>query len=322
MSKNPLPVRSPLDVLRLDYPHYQMTMRSIWDKLFYLAEANAPGVQPRFAQAETAERLREKLQVPLRKFTTTEPSIARVWDVLLGGKDNFAVDRAQAQRLLTVFPRAAELARESRQFQRRAVAYAAGADIRQFLDVGCGLPTAPNTHETAQAIRPGVIAVYADNDEMVLSHAQSILAKAEGVLTIAGDMAYPDEILYDWRARKTLNFYEPLCVVLTMALHFYDADKARQIVAGFIGGIPYGSYVILSVGQLEGAIGEQFTKEYSAGQIYHHTQAHVAHFMDGLRLVHPGVTEARTWRAPTFTPDELGRGHIWAAVGRKAETAP
>lgn len=318
MSKNPLPVRSPLDVLRLDFPQYQMTMRTIWDKLFYMAEASEPEVQPRFVQAQTAERLREKLQVPIRKFTTAEPSIARLWDVLLGGKDNFAVDREQAQKLLTVFPRAAGLALESRQFQRRAVAYAAGANIRQFLDVGCGLPTSPNTHETVQEIRPGAIAVYIDNDELVLSHAQSILARAEDVLAIAGDVAYPDEILYDWRVRKTLNFYEPMCVVLTMTLHFFDADKARKIVAQFVDGIPYGSYVILSVGQLEGETGAQFTRAYRAGRTYHHTQDDVARFLSGLELVHPGITEARTWRAPAFKPEDLRHGHIWAGVGRKA----
>jgi hypothetical protein len=321
MSKNPLPVRSPLDVLRLDFPQYQITMRTIWDKLFYMAEAREAEVQPRFAQAETAERLREKLQVPIHKFTTAEPSIARVWDVLLGGKDNFAVDRAQAQKLLKVFPRAAELARESRQFQRRAVAHVSGADVRQFLDVGCGLPTSPNTHETAQEIRPGAITVYADNDELVLSHAHSILAKAEGVLVIAGDVAYPDEILYDWRVRKKLNFYEPMCVVLTMTLHFYDADKARQIVTRFVDGIPYGSYVILSVGHLEGETGNQFTAEYRAGRLHHHGQDDVASFLHGLDPVGPGITEARRWRAPVVSLESSRDGHIWAGVGRKVGPA-
>ena len=125
MTKNPLPVRSPLDMLQLDFPPYQITMRTIYGKLFYLAEATSPHVQPRFAQAETAERLRAKLRAPIRHFTTSEPSIPRVYDYLLGGKDHFASDRDQARKLLHVFPRAAELARESRQFQRRAVTYAA-----------------------------------------------------------------------------------------------------------------------------------------------------------------------------------------------------
>jgi hypothetical protein len=294
MSNNPLPVRSPLDVLRLDFPEYQLTMRAICGKLFYLAEADRPHVQPRFAQAETTERLRAKLQAPIQPFiSAAEPSIPRVYDYLLGGKDNFAADREQAQKLLRVFPRAAELARESREFQRRAVTYVAGRGIRQFIDLGCGLPTAPNTHETARAIQPDATAVYVDNDEQVLSHAQNILAKTDGVLSVAGDLGYPDEILYDWRIRQAVDFYQPTCLVITMTLHFYDAETARRIAAQFISGIPDGSYVIISAGQLEGEAGEQFTAEYRAGQLHHHGEDEVASFLDGLEPVAPGITEAR-----------------------------
>jgi hypothetical protein len=318
MNSSPPPVGSPLDTLQLDFPHYRITMRNITGKLFYLAEARDSHVQPWFAQAETVDRLRGKLKVPVREFTTTEPSIPRVWDVLLGGKDNFAVDREQAARLLKVFPRAAELARESRQFQCRAVMYVAGQGVRQFIDAGCGLPSAPNTHETAQRIQPGAIVVYADNDEQVLSHARSILARADGVLQIAGDIGYPDEILCDWRVRQPLDFHQPICVVMTMTLHFYDTENARRIAARFIDGIPDGSYVILSVGQLEGETSDQFTKEYQAGHLHHHTAEDVASFMDGLHLVDPGITEARKWRAPAFIPDDPRRGRIWAAVGQKA----
>jgi hypothetical protein len=322
MSKNPLPVRSPLDVLRLGFPEYQITMRAICGKLFYLADATAPGIQPTFAQAETTERLRTKLQAPIRPFTSvSEPSIPRVYDYLLGGKDNFAADRQQAQKLLKVFPRAAELARESRQFQRRAVAYVAGRGIRQFIDLGCGLPTVPSTHETARAIQPDATVVYVDNDEQVLSHAQNILAKTEGVLSVAGDISYPDEILYDWRIRQAVDFCQPVCLVITMTLHFYNREAARRIAAGFIGGIPYGSYVIVSAGQLEGEAGEQFTREYRPGQLHHHGQDEVASFLDGLEPIGPGVTEARRWRAPVASLEGGRPGHIWAGAGRKTGTA-
>jgi hypothetical protein len=321
MSNNPLPVRSPLDVLRLDFPEYQITMRAICGKLFYLAEADRPHVQPWFAQAETTDRLRAKLRAPIRPFVpATEPSIPRVYDYLLGGKDNFAADREQAQKLLKVFPRAAELAQESREFQRRAVTYVAKAGIRQFIDLGCGLPTAPNTHETARAIQPDAMVAYVDNDEQVLTHAQNILAKTDGVLSVAGDLGYPDEILYDWRIRQALDFYQPICLVMTMTLHFCDAVTARKIAAQFIGGIPYGSYVIVSVGQLEGDTGEQFTREYRAGRLHHHSQDEVASFLNGLEPVGPGVTEARGWRAPVASLDGGRRGHIWAGAGRKTGT--
>jgi hypothetical protein len=309
-------------MLRLDFPDYQITMRAIGGKLFYLAEASRPQVQPRFAQAETTGRLRAKLRAPIRPFVpATEPSIPRVYDYLLGGKDNFAADRDQAQKLLRVFPRAVELARESRQFQRRAVTYVAGRGIRQFIDLGCGLPTAPNTHQTARDIQPDATVVYVDNDAQVLSHAQSQLAKTEGVLSVAGDVEYPDEILYDWRIRQAVDFCQPVCLVLTMTLHFYHAATARRIAAQFTGGLPYGSYVIVSAGQLEGEAGEQFTREYRAGQLHHHGQDEVASFLNGLEPVGPGITEARRWRARVASLDGGRRGHIWAGVGRKAESA-
>jgi hypothetical protein len=318
MSGSPLPVRSPLDVLQLEFPQYRISMQTIWDKLFYLAEATESGVQPRFAQAETTERLRVKLSVPVRPFNPGEPSIARVWDVMLGGKDNFRVDREQAAQLLRVFPRAAELARESRQFQARAVQYVAARGVRQFIDVGCGLPTIPNTHESAQDVQPDAVVVYADNDEQVLTHAASLLAKAKGVVTVAGDLTYPDEILYDWRVRQALDFFQPMCLVLAMTVHFYDADTARQLTRRLIDGMPYGSYLVLSAGQLEGELGEELSAQYRAGQLHHHGRDTVASFLDGLALVEPGLTEARAWRGIHSAPGtHSGRGHIWAAVGYK-----
>jgi len=321
MSGSPLPVRAALDVLRLDFPSHHITMQAIGDKMFYLAEATGSHVQPRFAQAETTERLRAKLSTPVKEFTTTQPSIPRVWDVLLGGKDNYAVDRDQAAKLLSVFPRAAELARESREFQRRAVTHAAETGVRQFLDLGCGLPTSPATHEVAQAMHAGSTVVYVDNDQIVMSHAHNILARTPGVLAVAGDLQHPDEILYDWRVRQVLNFHQPIAVVLAMTLHFFDPGTARTISQQLAAGIPPGSYLIVSVGQLDGEIGQQFTAEYGAGQLHHHTRADLAAFLADLKLIEPGIVDARAWRAPVVLTDRFRRGHIWAAVGRKP-TAP
>jgi hypothetical protein len=317
MGANPLPVRSALDVLALEFPHHCITMRAIGDKMFCLAEAADAHVQPRFAQAETTDRLRAKLSTPVREFTTADPSIPRVWDVLLGGKDNFAADREQAAKLLAVFPRAAELARESRGFQRRAVRFAATAGVRQFLDIGCGLPTSPSTHEVAQEAQPGAAVVYADNDELVMSHARNLLARAPGVLAVAGDVTRPDEILYDWRVRQVLSFHQPICVVLTMTLHFFGKATALAITRELIAGVPPGSYLIVSVGQLDGEIGQQFSGQYDAGRLHHHTRADLTAFLFGLELTKPGITEARTWRSPIEVTAHDRRGHVWAAVGRK-----
>jgi hypothetical protein len=175
-----------------------------------------------------------------------------------------------------------------------------------------------NTHETARDIQPGAAIAYVDNDEQVLSHAQNHLARTEGVLSVAGDVEYPDEILYDWQIRRALDFYQPMCLVITMTLHFWDAATARKIAAQFIGGIPYGSYVIVSVGQIEGDTGEQFTREYRAGPLHHHSADEVASFLGGLEPVGPGITEARRWRAPVVSLEAGRRGHIWAGAGRKA----
>ena len=152
---------------------------------------------------------------------TTVSHSARIWNYWLGGKDNFEADRAQARNVLEVYPQAAELVIQARQFQARAVAYAAQQGIGQFLDVGCGLPTAPNTHQTAQAITPDARVVYVDNDAQVLTHARNLLAQSTGVLACAGDLAYPAEILYDWRVRRFLDFHQPLCLVLAMTMHFF-----------------------------------------------------------------------------------------------------
>ena len=318
---NPLPVRSPLEVLARDFPRYRIWMRGIGGRLFYLAEAVDPHVQPRFAQAETIERLRAKLATPVRPFDASEPSIPRVWDVLLGGKDNFAADRDQAARLLAVYPRAADLARERRQFQGRALTYVAGAGIRQFLDLRCGLPTAPSTHETAHASQPGAAVVYVDNDEQVMSHAQNILARAPGVLAVAGDLTHPGEILYDWRIREVIDFRQPICLVLTMTLHFLCAETARAITGQLIAGVPDGSYLITSVGHLDGRAGRQFTSHYNAGDLHHHSRADVAGFLAGLDLITPGITDARAWHPPRVIASDSRRGHIWAAVARKPAPA-
>ena len=319
MSKNSLPMRSALDALRLDFPQYEIQTQNVWDKLFYIAEAREDGIQPVFVQAESTDRLQAKLRGPIRPFRSAgEPSIPRVYDYLLGGKDNFAADREQAKKLLKVFPCAGRLARESRQFQSCAVRYVASRGVAQFIDLGCGLPTSPNTHETAQEVQPHARTVYVDNDELVLSHAQNILARSKDVLAVAGDLEYPDEILYDWRVRKFIDFFQPICVVSTMTLHFYEAQTARKIMAQVIDHIPYGSYVVLSVGQLDGDSGEEFTREYDAAPLYHHGQDDVASFLEGLETVGPGVTEAYRWRAPVPRLDGPRRGHIWAAVGHKS----
>jgi SAM-dependent methyltransferase len=319
-TSNPLPVRSPLDMLRLDYPGHAITQRAIWGKQFYIAAARQPRVQPVYAQAATIDRLREKLQrVVLHEINTSRPSIPRVYDFLLGGKDNFAADRIQAETLLDIYPRSAELARESRNFQQRAITYTAQAGITGFIDLGCGLPTAPSTHETARAVQPAAQVAYIDNDAMVLSHARSLLAGDGGVTVLDGDLACPEEIFCDWRLRQAIDLTRPMCVVLTAMLHFFDADAAQRIVAEITDAIAPGSYLIVSVVQADGDLAERGTAGYQPARLHHHGPDALAGFLAGLDLIAPGITQGRAWRAPSFIPNETG-AHIWAAVAQKAGT--
>ena len=197
--------------------------------------------------------------------------------------------------------------------------YVAGANIRQFIDVGCGLPTPPNTHQTALSSLCGGRR-WCGWTTMSRSSLTPRMSWPQPKTSIR----LPVTSTIRTRSSTTgasgrmVNFYQPLCLVLTMALHFYDTEAARRITARFIDAIPYGSYLVCSVGQLEGEAGPQFSRQYSAGRLFHHNRDDVTSFLDGLELVHPGVTEARTWRAPMFAPLNGRRGHIWAAVGRKA----
>ena len=308
-------------MLRLECPDYRIDQRIIGDRLFYIADAAGPGVQPRFAQAGTVDRLRSKLRMPEAEFSAGAPSIARVYDVLLGGKDNFAADRDQAQQVLQVYPQAAELAIQARQFQARAVTHVANAGIGQFLDVGCGLPTAPNTHETAQAVQPDARVVYVDNDAQVLSHARNLLARSPGVLACAGDLHYPTEILYDWRIRAFLDFGQPVCLILAMTMHFFGPDQAGKITAEFIAGLPPGSYVIMSVVGGDAELGEQMARTYTTAPVCNHGPGGLARLMGGLDITEPGIVPARHWRAPALVPGHR-RGQAWAAVGRKPPAQP
>ena len=242
----------------------------------------------------------------MEPFDTTRPNIARVWDYWLGGKDNFAADRELAQNLLAVHPPSAQMARENRQFLGRAVRYVAARGVRQFIDVGAGLPTAVNTHDIAQEIAPQARVAYVDNDPMVISHARSLLARSPGVIAVPGDMREPDGILADAGLKELIDLAEPACVILSAILHFADAGTARDVAGAFARAVVPGSYLIISVGSGNPSEGENFTSAYTAGRVYIHSLAEVRSFFDGLELVPPGVVAVTCWPgdapAPAGTP--------------------
>jgi len=239
-------------------------------------------------------------------FDPTRPNIARVWDYWLGGKDNFAADRELAQKMLAVHPVSAQMARENRQFLGRAVRYVAARGVRQFIDVGAGLPTALNTHDIARRVDPEARVAYVDNDPIVISHGRSLLAKSPGVIAVPGDMRDPERILADAGLAELIDLAEPACVILSAVLHFADAGTARDVAAVFARAIVPGSYLIISVGTGSRSESDNFTSAYTAARIYIHSPEEVASFFTGLELVPPGVVSVRCWYgdgpAPNLKP--------------------
>ena len=242
----------------------------------------------------------------MEPFDPTRPNIARVWDYWLGGKDNFAADRELAQKMLAVHPVSAQMARENRQFLGRAVRYVAARGVRQFIDVGAGLPTALNTHDIARRVDPEARVAYVDNDPIVISHGRSLLAKSPGVIAVPGDMRDPERILADAGLAELIDLAEPACVILSAVLHFADAGTARDVAAVFARAIVPGSYLIISVGTGSRSESDNFTSAYTAARIYIHSPEEVASFFTGLELVPPGVISVRCWYgdgpAPNLKP--------------------
>ncbi len=258
------------------------------------------------------------------EFDTTVAHPARVWDYLLGGKDNFAADRAAGERLLQVMPEMGLVARGGREFLARAVRYlAADAGIRQFLDIGTGLPTADNTHEVAQRAAPDSRIVYVDNDPIVLTHARALLTSDPRGETayISADMQDTDTILGE--AGRTLDFTEPVAVMLLAVLHFIpDSDEPHAIVARLMRAVPSGSYLVISHASSDimartAAAGAETYNEHSAVSINLRTEQQVTRFFDGLDLVPPGMTPLGHWRPGPVDVGSLPWLPTYTAVGRK-----
>jgi hypothetical protein len=199
------------------------------------------------------------------------------------------------------------MARENRQFLGRAVSYVAARGIRQFIDVGAGLPTALNTHDITQHVDPQARVAYADNDPIVISHARSLLAKSPGVIAVPGDMRDPGGILADAGLKELIDLAEPACVILSAILHFADAATARDVAAAFARAVVPGSYLIISVGSGNPSEGENFTSAYTAARLYIHPLEDILSFFDGLELVPPGVVPVRCWHDDGPTLDQTPR---------------
>jgi S-adenosyl methyltransferase len=220
---------------------------------------------------------------------TTKPNIARVWDYWLGGKDNYAADRELGDKMLAIHPVSGRMARENRHFLGRAVSYVAARGVRQFIDVGSGLPTALNTHDIAQRVARGARVAYVDNDPIVITHARSLLAGRPGVIVVPGDMHEPERILADAATTGVIDLAQPICVILSAILHFADVAAARDVAAAFIRAFAPGSYMIISVGSGDRSEGDNFASAYTAARIHIHSAQEIEGFFGDLELVPPGV---------------------------------
>lgn len=228
---------------------------------------------------------------------------ARVWNFWLGGKDHYEVDEQVGSMVTSMYPSIGEVARADRAFLGRAVGFLAGeAGIRQFLDIGTGLPTANNTHEVAQRIAPDARVVYVDNDPIVLTHARALLTSSDQGATSYVDADARDPRAIVKAASETLDFEKPIAVMLLGILNFVvDTDEATAIVHRLVEAIPSGSYVVLTHPTLElGGEGNEaamkFWNENATPPITARTGAEVAAFVDGLEMIEPGLVSCARWR--------------------------
>lgn len=254
-------------------------------------------------------------------FDTSVAHQARMYDYWLGGKDNFAADRKAAEEAIAAFPAFVHLARANRAFLRRVVRYLAGeAGVRQFLDIGTGIPTVGNTHEVAQEVAPECRVVYVDYDPVVLTHARALLTS-----TREGATAYIDADLRDSgtvlaKAAQTLDMTEPVAVTMLAVLHAVgDDDDPWAVVAQIVRPLPSGSYLAIShiAAELERKkLNESRDRvnRISHQQYTHRSHAEVLRFFDGLEMVEPGLVELRHWR-PTIESKRVTPG--WCGLGRK-----
>jgi len=272
-------------------------------------------------RAATAERM----SALTRTVDPTVAHIARVQDYWLGGKDHFEADRIAGDEAIAQLPDMAASVRNTRAFLGRTVRFlAAERGIRQFLDLGTGIPSASNTHEVAQGVAPGSRIVYVDNDPMVLAHARALLTSSpEGRCAyIDADVREPEKILNT--AAEVLDFTEPVAVVLMAVLQFVpDEDEPQSIVRRLMAAVPAGSYLVIShpAADIQAAAMASMARSLNAlmaQRVKPRSKDAVTAFFDGLDLLEPGVVRCPEWR-PDRPEDAAGKSTMWGGVARKPD---
>jgi hypothetical protein len=250
---------------------------------------------------------------------------ARVYDYWLGGKDNFAADRALGDAIMAAVPTIQVMARANRAFLGRAVRYLTGeAGVRQFLDIGTGIPTAGNTHEVAQEVAPEARAVYVDNDPIVLMHARALMTGHDAGATafIEADLREPQKILADPAVAATLDLARPVALMLVAVLmYFRDEENPHAIVSGLVDALPPGSYLAITHPtadfNAEAMAGAVAAAEHGGITLVSRSRAQTEAFFTGLDLVEPGVVPVLAWRPDKGQQADPHAAYYYAGIGRK-----
>jgi hypothetical protein len=249
----------------------------------------------------------------------TRPSIARVYDYWLGGKDNFASDREMGQRMAAVNPALPELVRFNREFICVAAARAAAAGISQFLDLGSGLPTHPAVHEAARKVIPDARVCYVDIDPVAVVHGQALLTTGEGLAAVRADLTEVPAVLANPLVNAVIDMSKPVAVILAAVLHFLPPDEAAAVCAEYMSRAARGSWLIVSSGHYEDEeLAGRLRQTASHTRFWNHGAADLESMLAGLELVGPGVCEARRWIAGTGGEPAGKPVYALAAVGIKS----
>jgi O-methyltransferase involved in polyketide biosynthesis len=249
------------------------------------------------------------------------PSPARMYDYFLGGKDNFPADREAAEKVIAAYPPTRALALENRRFLERVVEYLASQGIRQFVDLGAGLPTVPNVHEVAQGIQPDARVAYVDNDPVVVVHSRALCYAENGVAVINGDIRRPQAILADPELTDLIDLSEPVAFLCVAVLHFVAEDEnPGEIVAALRAQMAPGSYLVISHVATDGVdrrVAGQVTDVYarSTAPAVPRAESAIRDLFTGLDLVEPGLTDVARWRR--LVSGDTGNVRILGGAGRK-----
>jgi hypothetical protein len=252
-----------------------------------------------------------------------QPSIARVYDYMLGGYHNFAVDRAVGEQSLQLIPEARAVARSNRDFLARAVRFCVDAGVTQFLDIGSGIPTVGNVHEIAQRASEKARVVYVDIDPVAVSHSRAMLAGDERTTAVQGDVYHPEELLSHPEVNRILDLNQPVAVMMVFLLHFVsNAEDPAGIIERFRCGLAPGSYLTISTGakdvlSLNRAGKARELYEKAVAKLVYRTRAEVEALFGGFELVEPGVVPIDQWRPERGDqPPALPMVVAYAGVGR------